>query len=658
MTEWQIWSSEDLVHWVRERRIFPADFYCGPIDQCWAVDAHEKNGKYYWYFSVGSNEVGVGIGDHPAGPFTDALHHALADAKTHPENIAKWDPCCFEDDDGQCYLVCGTVKSPPPYDAYLIAKLNDDMVTLAEDFRVMDYPDNPNPEDKPNLHKHGGLYYLSHASYYATSKSVYGPYTYRGNFGANLDHGSFFSWNGQDYFASGGMDNENRFYRASYLCYVHYRKNGEIVVDQTIMGYGVGEYEACWDTIEAEWYSAADGTEKLEEPDGSFSVAALHAGATLSYPNVHHMQADTPIAVRVSSGRKEGAVLCVHEDGPDGTLLGRIVVPYTGGWDRYKTIAGRLKNAPGTHTLFFVFEGGDEKLLHLDSFSLEDGKTSRYCAQASLGALTDGAQRQEDRFATGGFCAAGLSKPDDSVTLALDGFDGGEAELAFIYANGADVPCAARLYIDGQPVSPISFAPTGSDAISPTPHEKRVSVHVHPGVCTITLRGDNAQGTASLSLESVTLIKRKTPYRSYPLADAELYPKGNGCFMDCPQRENDPYAFSGRIANYLLDPRTSVILDKVFAGEEGEHLLQIRYAALDKTVFSLYINDKPYAHLTFEPTGSNYMDKPGIVTAQAVMKAGFNKVELRKTDGTHARLNLDAITVLKIERGSEFKTQK
>ena len=54
MTEWQIWSSEDLVHWKLERVENPRDYYCGPIDQCWAVDAAYRDGKYYWYFSEGA----------------------------------------------------------------------------------------------------------------------------------------------------------------------------------------------------------------------------------------------------------------------------------------------------------------------------------------------------------------------------------------------------------------------------------------------------------------------------------------------------------------------------------------------------------------------------------------------------------------------------
>lgn len=95
MTDWQIWSSENLIDWKLEAVIDPADFYCGTIDQCWALDAAYRNGKYYLYFSTGYWGVGVAIADHPAGPFWDALGHALADQDTYPENIPKWDPHVF-----------------------------------------------------------------------------------------------------------------------------------------------------------------------------------------------------------------------------------------------------------------------------------------------------------------------------------------------------------------------------------------------------------------------------------------------------------------------------------------------------------------------------------------------------------------------------------
>ena len=65
MEDWQIWSSENLIDWRLERTVCPGDFYCGALNQCWAVDAACKDDKYYLYFSTGDWGVGVAVADSP-----------------------------------------------------------------------------------------------------------------------------------------------------------------------------------------------------------------------------------------------------------------------------------------------------------------------------------------------------------------------------------------------------------------------------------------------------------------------------------------------------------------------------------------------------------------------------------------------------------------
>lgn len=80
-------NPEDLIDWRMETTVYPEEFYCGSLDQCWALDAAYRDGKYYLYFSTGDWGVGVAVSDHPAGPFRDALRHHLVDYDTYPENI-------------------------------------------------------------------------------------------------------------------------------------------------------------------------------------------------------------------------------------------------------------------------------------------------------------------------------------------------------------------------------------------------------------------------------------------------------------------------------------------------------------------------------------------------------------------------------------------
>ena len=244
MEDWWVWSSPDLVEWEHECTIRPEQTYYGQPDRsCWAVDAMERDGKYYLYFSRGPREIGVIEADSPAGPWRDPLGKPLI-----PRDLVDTearDPGLFKDDDGECYIVFGT------WDFY-IARLNPDMVSLAEAPRkiMINNPEGPygkgKTDDKPYLHKHNGIYYLSWGCYYGMSQSVYGPYDCRGSLilpeniapamretgEIKLDHdrhGSFFSWRGQWYFICNDMSRgRSGWFRDSVLCCVHYQPSGEI----------------------------------------------------------------------------------------------------------------------------------------------------------------------------------------------------------------------------------------------------------------------------------------------------------------------------------------------------------------------------------------------------------------------------------------------
>jgi arabinoxylan arabinofuranohydrolase len=74
MDDWWIWSSDDLFHWRLEGFVRPEETYLrGPLRSCWAVDAEERNGNYFFYFSAGPEETGVLVGESPAGPWRDPI---------------------------------------------------------------------------------------------------------------------------------------------------------------------------------------------------------------------------------------------------------------------------------------------------------------------------------------------------------------------------------------------------------------------------------------------------------------------------------------------------------------------------------------------------------------------------------------------------------
>lgn len=181
--------------------------------QMWAPDAARKNGKYYFYFPAkrkdGIFQIGVAVGDSPAGPF-----------KPEPEAIRgsySIDPAVFEDADGAFYMYFGGIwggqlqkyrnnlfspanELPQTSEAALgplVARLTDDMKQFAEEpreIRILDEKGKPllagdNERrffEASWMHKYRGIYYFSYSTgdthfiCYATGDNPYGPFTYRG----------------------------------------------------------------------------------------------------------------------------------------------------------------------------------------------------------------------------------------------------------------------------------------------------------------------------------------------------------------------------------------------------------------------------------------------------------------------------------------------
>lgn len=387
MKDWWVWSSDDLVNWKQEGVLKPEDtFLKKPFDSCWAGFGATKNGKYYWYFSAGPREVGVVVSDSPAGPWQDPLGKPLLPRGFTPTK--QRDPDILMDDDGKAYMVYGTFD-------YFIARLNDDMISLAEPPRRVELDRKHGPlgegktDDKPSLHKRNGIYYLSWSSFYATSTNVYGPYTYKGSvitpeglapeFRKEGDtqygrdgmwhdrHGNFFTWNNQWYyvFNDTSRPGSSHFFRDSCLAYVHYKDNGDIAPIR-LDAIGVGQYDAAQPRIEAEDYFALENAEIRESPAGGFEVRGLQAGSSLVYPNVKNMPQNAVMTFSVASGNPDGGTIEVREGSAQGKLLGTCQVSASGGWDQYRSFSGALQNAAGTHSLCLTFKGGAGELMRLD----------------------------------------------------------------------------------------------------------------------------------------------------------------------------------------------------------------------------------------------------------------------------------------------------
>jgi hypothetical protein len=379
MKDWQLWSSADLVTWKKEAVLNPEDTYVGHSSSCWATDGAERNGRYYWYFSHHNLDLGVAVSTNgPSGPYRDALGKPLLPQGLTPSD--QYDPTVFIDDDNTPYLVWGYRKG------YYLAKLNEDMISLAEPPRLITIDDGW-VDDADCLHKHNGIYYLNtHGAMkrshnrYATATNVYGPYTGRylpqSSYAEGyLDHLGFFSWHNQNYYAFGTLAKDekgkpNYYYRFTRIGICNYKNNGDLALDTFTAksALGVGQYDAAWKQIQAQWYfDAANGVAKAENT-GGFEVQGLGQDAYLGFPNIHNVPEQATIYLHLSATHPDGKIE-VHENSPAGKLLGSCPIPCTGTWTTYQTVPCKLNNGAGKMTLYLVFKGPQGELARLDWFS-------------------------------------------------------------------------------------------------------------------------------------------------------------------------------------------------------------------------------------------------------------------------------------------------
>jgi arabinoxylan arabinofuranohydrolase len=378
---WWVWSSADLQTWTCESSVSPAILgFPEGFKDCWATDALARNGKYYWYLCNPLNTYVI-VSDTPIGPWKSPLgNKPLMEGR---------DPAAFIDNDGKAYLVTGVWT-------YRIAKMGDDMISLAEEPKTIKIINPHGPynadgkntqqptDDKPFLHKHNGKYYLSWGCYYAMADNVYGPYTYTGCFivedrteqefrqaeaGLTYDrHGSFFEFNNQTYFNCNDLSSNgaNTFWRNTIIMYIHYRDNGEIE-PAYINKIGVGQYSASAGRIEAENYFSAVAAEKCQNKENGFEMRVTGNASSLVYSNVMNLSQNCEVTFQVSSENPGGCVIEVWNDRDDSELLGTCVVPETGG--KYKTVKCTLKNKAEIQNIRLTFKGTGSELLRLDWMS-------------------------------------------------------------------------------------------------------------------------------------------------------------------------------------------------------------------------------------------------------------------------------------------------
>lgn len=384
MEDWWVWSSPDLVNWTYRNTLSPEETYIGkPFEGCWATDVAYRDGRYYWYFSEKNQQTGVMVADSPVGPWSDPLGKPLLTENLTPTD--EYDMALFEED-GEHYIIFGVWD-------YYIAKLNYDMISLAEEPKKIEINNPRGPynqdgknkekptDDKPFLHKYNGKYYLSWGCFYAMSDQLYGPYDYKGtvitkdSFAKGYDaptwpngflqgrHGSFFEWHNQWYYAYCDISQTgNRWFRDTFISYVHYKQNGEMATIR-VDGTGVANYVANG-IIEAEAYFRTAGFVKQQQGNG-FMVRSNAQKAYLNFPNVKNLDDKKGISLRAKSTEPSAYNIEIRRNGLDGPLLAKTTIHLTN--DGFQPFEVSLTGLGETENLYLLFSKKAGTSLEIDS---------------------------------------------------------------------------------------------------------------------------------------------------------------------------------------------------------------------------------------------------------------------------------------------------
>jgi hypothetical protein len=385
MENWWIWSSPDLVNWTKRSVLEPEDTYIGDpdFDRCWATDVGYKNGKYYWYFSEGNQQAGVVEGPTPVGPWTDKLGKPLLTEDMTPTD--EYDMAIFEEN-GEHWIIFGVWD-------YYIARLADDMMSLAETPRKLELDRNVGPygagktDDKASVHKRGRKYYLSWGCFYAMADDLYGPYEYQGclldddSFAPGYDsptwpngykqgrHGNFFEWHGQWYYTYCDISQTgNRWFRDAFISYVHYNDDGTMA-NIRVDGVGVGWHAANTGVIPAEEFFSVAGMRKEQDTETGFRMVLTEDLGKLDFPKITGLDGMKTMTLKLGSTSGGKFQLKVYRTVPDSFLVGSTDFTLEPLEKGYSFVTVSLSGLEDVENLRFEFHRPGKEDLRFDGFS-------------------------------------------------------------------------------------------------------------------------------------------------------------------------------------------------------------------------------------------------------------------------------------------------
>ncbi len=402
MHGWRVSCSTDMVNWTdRGELILEAGDFGGSANknEDWAAQVIRRNGKYYYYVTVGTpagRAINVAVSDKPEGPFKDALNgQHLAGP-----NWDYIDPTVWIDDDGQAYLYWGNPK-------LFWAKLNEDMISLDGGVHETDMSSGFAPSgssvytEGPWIHKRGKKYYMIYASHgvpekisYSTSDSPTGPWKWggvimdQGNNTAFTNHSGIIDFKGRSFFFYHNQKNVNGggYSRSTAVEEFTWNADGSIpTIKSTDNGvvkpiHNLDPYQR----VEAETKSWVGGIEvDLSQKDqkGVSLTIINHVKSESGAVYLTNMNSKFYTKVRsVDMGdgaeriilctRGKGGKIELHAGSETGTLLASMEIPSSSAWQENTY---DVTDAVGVDDLYFVVKQAG---FDFDYWYMESEKTA------------------------------------------------------------------------------------------------------------------------------------------------------------------------------------------------------------------------------------------------------------------------------------------
>lgn len=377
--------TDDMLNWQLVENIFTSKGEGDGVPYnetvLFAPSAAYKDGMYYMYYCQPDREFaeGVATSASPTGPFTGGVPIDL-------KGYNQIDPDVFIDDDGTAYYLWGqfTLK---------MAVMKPNMTEL----RIETVKDSILTEGVHYFHegafmaKINDLYYLVYADIsrgdiptclgYATSKSPFGPYEYRGVIIDNNhcnprnwnNHGSIAEFNGQWYVF---------YHRSTHGCNKMRKacvEPIEILADGSIpevemTSQGAAPPIDATSRIEAEWACVLNGNLRIEqfEPDNE-QLTKIYSGDKAAWKFIDFSQGADSITIRIKPGNKGGKMV-VSLDKPWHMRLALIEIsPEASG--EWQTRTFPIESATGVHALWLHFYGEDGEMFDVDWFTFAKSET-------------------------------------------------------------------------------------------------------------------------------------------------------------------------------------------------------------------------------------------------------------------------------------------